>query len=330
MLSSPSPSRVAMGRFRRQPPRFSLPANLSTVDTPARTGPNAAPTVTDFDWAIKAAAEAGNFDSVYSDWVRRRKQAWPDEWPMVERLFKDSRQTVLYAIKPSDVVAAVLVTNEDESQHALGDIRAEEARLEENEWAADLSPALPMIMVFHDLMEKLGRVPLWHDVERHIVDHQELLLVYFLIGGNIRGKITRENLWTTPGMRAVRWRIGNAYYSFLREIHLIATLRSQYGLDVLYHPLIDAEWRADGVCGRVRIEVFIDNSRYKKDAKQVAVARGRKSYCKKYNPGLPVADKPLEKASYGGRCWLIADSSIKALAADIVAKGGDTLPPFKD
>ncbi|MGW4849423.1 hypothetical protein [Nocardia brasiliensis] len=62
--------------------------------------------------------------------------------------------------------------------------------------------------------------------------------------------------------QAMQWRIGNFYYSFLRELYVIARFR-EHGLPLLCHPLADALFRADAWCDGVILELYIPNPAYK-------------------------------------------------------------------
>lgn len=78
-----------------------------------------------------------------------------------------------------------------------------------------------------------------------------------------------------PTRNALRWRIGNAYYSFLRELYAIAALRDA-GLDVRYHPLADVLFRVDGWVGETNINLFVLNRRFRGADQGGARSQGRK------------------------------------------------------
>ncbi|NTF17288.1 hypothetical protein G6L37_02430 [Agrobacterium rubi] len=273
---------------------------------------------TDYDWAWKEAAKAGNRDHVFNDWRSRRESISLAEWPPVYDSFRNSRQSVLYRLAVEDVVAAASRTG-----HSLGRISFSETLVDENRFAADISPCYPVIMILHDLMEALGRVPLWRDFEEHLVSRQDVCLRYFIEAGGIPPVTRVDGMWDHPRMRAVRWRLGLFYYSFLRDVHTIVTLRRTHGLDVRYHPLLDAEWKADAICGDVRIELYVVNSTYK-DADKA----GRKKLCSRLNPGLPVVEGKMAVKKDRGSCWLYSPESISLLAAEIASKGGPSVPSF--
>lgn len=61
----------------------------------------------------------------------------------------------------------------------------------------------------------------------------------------------------------MRWRVGNYYYSFLREIHVISVLR-QRGIDVRFHPLADALFRVDAWSGHTALSLYVGNKEFKR------------------------------------------------------------------
>lgn len=262
---------------------------------------------TDFDWAEAEAARAGNLMSVTREWETSRARLYADAHAFVMDKFRKSRQTVLYTLAPSDIVKATFDT-----EHSLGDVSAAEARHKDNRRIASFSPSLPMILVLHDLMERLGRIPLWQDFVEHLFTDHRMGLGDFvnLIGIDFPRSIS--SLWVHPQMRAVRYRLGNAHYSFIREIGAISGLRTDHDLDIRYHPHIDVNWKADMVCGRVRVELFVPNEEYKDDA-----SKGRKRRCRDLNPDLPVVTKTMKPSRIGGQCWLFPPAEIEKLAADI-------------
>lgn len=233
------------------------------------------------------------------------------------KAFEESSQTVLYQLSVADVLKVAETT-----EHALGDLSKAETERPENKFAADVTPAYPVILLLHDLMESLGRVPSWSDFERYLFDHQDMCLRFFMEAGGIPSLQSLPKMWAGSKMRAVRWRMANFYYSFLKEVHIIVSLRRLHGLDALYHPLLDVEWKADFVCGDIRVELYFSNAKYK------AATSGRKTACQKLNPGLPVIPKLVERTDRFGECWLYKDEVIAELARDIRKLGGPSIPSF--
>jgi hypothetical protein len=283
-----------------RPPPKPIPL-LPVADTPV---------CTDFNWALTKAAEAKNVDTVLSEWEERRRRRYPEEWPAVRKAFESSVQTVLYRLMLKHVDLAIETTD-----HALGDVLASEAARHEYKFAKNTSPAYPVIMLFHDLMEKIGRIPLWQDVENYLFERQDLCLAYYYRAGRVDPPASVEELWVGGKKRAIRYRIACLYYSFLRDVRTIVFLREIHKLDVRYHALLDAEWKADAVCGLVRIELYVINPEFKERDEDRAA--GRKAHCEKLNPGLPVVAEPMKKRKAWGKCWVYSEGSLAKLASKI-------------
>jgi hypothetical protein len=77
---------------------------------------------------------------------------------------------------------------------------------------------------------------------------------------------------------AARWRIGLAYFSFLRELWVLARLRES-GLNILCHPYVDLAYRIDGwmaIPHPTVLEMYVVNSRFRN------ANTGRKDGARKY------------------------------------------------
>jgi hypothetical protein len=121
----------------------------------------------------------------------------------------------------------------------------------------------------HLALETLGRLPSFQDFADFC---RENPVGYAALGEparQIRESASRQGYLPAHAALAVRWRIGLAYYSFVREIYTIAVLRSA-GLDVRAHPLADALFRVDAWLGRTVLSLYIRNPRFRDGA------RGRK------------------------------------------------------
>lgn len=96
---------------------------------------------------------------------------------------------------------------------------------------------------------------------------------------------------------AMWWRLGNSYYSMLRELYVLAVLR-EGGLAVEYHVIADALFRADFWLGDTVISLFVSNTRYRDGG-----GGGRKQHPREIlgdYPGFRFADMPrLTRHEYG-------------------------------
>ena len=158
---------------------------------------------------------------------------------------------VIYRLTTGDVRDVAVRT-----EHALGDVRKRDVDdlVEVRDW----NPPFAFTHVFHLVTEHLGTVPTFQRFREVCRDVPVL----------------RRNLWD-PALNAVarsgggpraraamRWRIGNAYYSFVRELYVLAALRES-GVPVQAHPLADALFRTDLFGGDVNVDVYVVNGRYR-------------------------------------------------------------------
>ncbi|MGH3398201.1 MAG: hypothetical protein ACRDPO_26285 [Streptosporangiaceae bacterium] len=113
---------------------------------------------------------------------------------------------------------------------------------------------------------------------------------------------------------AVRWRIGLAYYSFVREVYTIAVLRSA-GLDVRAHPLADALFRVDAWGGRTVLSLYVRNAAFRDRQ------RGRKPRASQIlagaEPPFRYQELSLDTRHEYGCVHLPEAAQIRALAARI-------------
>jgi hypothetical protein len=113
---------------------------------------------------------------------------------------------------------------------------------------------------------------------------------------------------------AVRWRIGLACYSFVREVYTIAVLRCA-GLDVRAHPLADALFRVDAWAGRTVLSLYVRNAAFRDGQ------RGRKPRASQIlggaEPPFHYQELSLDNRHEYGCVHLPEAGQIRALAARI-------------
>ncbi|SEG94102.1 hypothetical protein SAMN04489712_14310 [Thermomonospora echinospora] len=176
------------------------------------------------------------------------------------------RTRVLYQIEPEDIERVRDL--QDPEQHALGDIKRQEG--EQIGAVVDWEPDYAFVHVFHYALETLGQVPTWQRFRHFCHDEAKARQMLWEPAQQLRGELNKRGWSHEQIYKSVRWRVGNSYYSFLREIHVIASLRRR-GVDVRFHPLADALFRVDAWWGRTVLSLYIGNPKYKQGE-----SRGRK------------------------------------------------------
>lgn len=248
-------------------------------------------------------------------WENKRARMYPRHWPTMRSEFESFTHRHLYHLTAMDIQAAAVRT-----EHSLGNLQD---TVGEKDWGPgkgtteDWSPPCPFFFIWHSLLERDGRIPLWQEAWRYLLRERLDLVAHpfaqhfgaregWLEGGELRD--------------GFQWRLGKSYYSFLRETEVLVKLRRLHGLDVLYHFLIDAEWAADAVGGQVLAAINVGNPKYSEGK------AGRKRSCAELNPGFEVVKLQLKAENTFGKVWRASDEGI-AMAADRLKKAGcPTIP----
>jgi len=266
---------------------------------------------TDWDWFLRFVDAGG--EPAKQRWQRWSAQRSGPEWEQVKDFLSGFRHDVLHRVDLKDISAVCGVEGYSgrTTSHALGTLRPADGAFSA---IADFSTPFAIEYLLHDCLERLGRVPLWNDVKRYLfVEQRERYILPFLTRYGIAG--TPAAAAGTPHLNALQWRVGNAYYSWLREVHLLTMLRSVHGLDVRYHALADTEFKADLVAGNAIIALYVPNARFRDGD------RGRKRSARAINPDRQVIEVRLDVRKVHGRPWLVEEDCIRSLA-NLIADAG--------
>jgi hypothetical protein len=184
----------------------------------------------------------------------RRWQEDPDR-PQVARVVLAHTTKILYELEPRGIEAVCAA-----SDHPLGDIRKEVAAAVPP--IVDWRPDFAFTHVMHLALERRGGLPTFQDFARFCADDPVGVAALGDPARQIRKHACRQGYPPADVAQAVRWRIGLAYYSFVREVYTIAVLRAA-DLDVRAHPLADALFRVDAWTGRTVLSLYISNARFR-------------------------------------------------------------------
>jgi hypothetical protein len=191
-------------------------------------------------------------------------EAWrqqPDKAAVVPFVEAAVTRTV-YALAPADVEDACRRT-----EHALGDIRKETAGAVDA--IVDWHPAFAFQHVLHYVLEATGGIPTYQDVRAFCRNDSQARAM--LAEPAVERVRLAENLGATrqDARDAMRWRVGNAYLSFLRELYVLTLLREE-GLNARYHVLADVLLRVDFWADDLCFSLFVRSPRF------MTAAGGRK------------------------------------------------------
>jgi hypothetical protein len=193
--------------------------------------------------------------------VTPQARALLDRWradparPHVPRTVLGHTARVLYRLEPSCIEATCKAT-----EHPLGNISKKVAMSVQP--VVDWRPDFAFTHVMHLAMEALGELPTFGDFTRFCAEDPVGRAALGDPARQAREHARRQGYAPEHAAQAVRWRIGLAYYSFVREMYTIAVLRA-VGLDVRAHPLADALFRVDAWTRRTVLSLYIRNPRFR-------------------------------------------------------------------
>lgn len=162
-----------------------------------------------------------------------------------------------YLLRPADIETVARNT-----KHALGQINRSDV-LPSCRYIEDWFAPLAWTYAFHYLLEQRGTLFTWQDFL--VAYRQDPLLREFLAEP---ADLAIKEAVTKPGQQnssqAWHWRLGNAYYSFLREMYVLVGGRAA-GFDLRMHPLADVLFRADAWVNDTTISLYVPNKIYRAD-----------------------------------------------------------------
>lgn len=168
------------------------------------------------------------------------------------------RTRVLYRSTEDDVQAVCQRT-----EHALGQVRRDVG--ESVREIVDWHPDFAFTHTFHTCIERIGAIPTYEQFREFALDD---VAGREMLGDPARAMIRSLADDGCPEGRAraaMRWRVGNAYYGFLREAYTLVQLR-QRGIDLRVHPLADALFRVDAWVGRRALSLRVGNKKFRQGA----------------------------------------------------------------
>jgi hypothetical protein len=164
----------------------------------------------------------------------------------------------------SRVVSSVSLEEVEEvcrsTDHALGDIDGSRAR--SVTYIRDWTTPFTMTHVLHFVAERNRAIPTWQRFRKACQEPEFVDMLWnparSAIGYCVRNGYADNDL----AHDAMQWRIGNSYYSFLREQWVHAYLRRR-AIPILQHPLADALFAVDGWFDDKVVSLFVGNEQYR-------------------------------------------------------------------
>ncbi|WP_304452096.1 hypothetical protein [Nocardiopsis sp. YSL2] len=160
----------------------------------------------------------------------------------------EHRTSAVYKLVPSEIRSLT-------SEHALGNLRPRQGY--KVKLIRDWRPDFAFSHVFHFHLEERGRMFSFEEFR----DWSSLDEFRPTLYTPAREKITeavKNGCSEQDARNSMRWRIGIAYYSFVREMYVVSRFR-ELGLDARFHPLADALFRTDTWIGSTSVALYIKN-----------------------------------------------------------------------
>ncbi|MFF4187711.1 hypothetical protein ACFYZ9_31415 [Streptomyces sp. NPDC001691] len=235
---------------------------------------------------------------------------------------QDSRRREVVPVVRGHVVRVVYeATSADvericrRTEHALGEVRRKDGEAVRS--IVDWHPDFAFTQMFHICMERLGAPPTYQDF-RNFAENDRL--GNCMISTPARAKVSeviRSGVPESLAKDAMRWRIGNAYYSFLREIYSVVELRKR-GVPLQMHPLADALFRVDAWTRQVALSLRVKNEKFREGQ------RGRKrpaaDLLADLRPPIEFTDVELQPAAVYGRVHLPTQEQLDETAVALLSR----------
>ncbi|MFI0775908.1 hypothetical protein [Streptomyces sp. NPDC021212] len=186
---------------------------------------------------------------IYANWERDPRRA--DVAPIVMK----HQTKLVYELTTAEVEAVCRRT-----EHALGQVKRSDG--EKVAAIVDWHPDFAFTHMFHVCMEQMQCLPAYQDFRAYAYSHP--------LGLKMLGDPAKAKVWEVADRGiseqlvrdAMRWRVGNAYYSFLREVYTVVQLRSM-GIDLRVHPLADALFRVDAWVDDKVVSLRVGNKKFR-------------------------------------------------------------------
>lgn len=145
------------------------------------------------------------------------------------------------------------------TEHALGTVRWKDVK--DVRSIRDWTCPFAVSHVFHFITEAVGTIPTYQQFREASESPRFRDMLWTPAAQAIDARI-RAGTPPRIAYGAMKWRIGNFYYSFLREQWVHAYLR-MWGVTTRQHPLADALFGVDGWADDKVISLFIGNRIYR-------------------------------------------------------------------
>lgn len=221
------------------------------------------------------------------------------------------RVSKLYELDADDVTEVC-----ERTEHALGNVQRGDG--EAVRAIVDWHPDFAFTHMFHVCMERRASLPTYEEF-REFTDGDQL--GWQMLGTPSRRKVHEvidSGVPDSLARAAMRWRVGNAYYSFLREVYTVVELRGR-GVDLRVHPLADALFRVDSWVGRKALSLRVGNKKFR-EGEQFGRKTPAEEILADILPPLQFESIELRPATVFGRVHLPSSGHLDTAAATLLSR----------
>lgn len=160
---------------------------------------------------------------------------------------------------PYSLTSAVLHDVARATEHALGEVQKSDADAVPS--IRDWTSPFAFTHVFHYALETLA-APYTYQRFRQFCRDDARAQAMLWRPAQEAVESAAQRVDQEVARNAMRWRVGLAYYSFMRELVTVVALRER-GLDLQVHPLADALFRVDAWSGSTVVALYIGNAAFR-------------------------------------------------------------------
>ena len=202
------------------------------------------------DWPLAKAELVPHLEPFASAALIR----WERQRPAAVEPLTSAVSSCIYRIKPSEA-AGFLNPPLHEWPFRVG-VRKGDWMLPDVE---NLTGGLPLALGFGRFVEEHGRIPKWSEAADWFMRPEQAPIFFGPAWDLYRSmdEAARPAPWRWK--RAINWRIGNAYLSFVREMDFLSRMIHDHGVPLRMHILADAVLKVDFWVGRHAVCLFIPN-----------------------------------------------------------------------
>jgi len=201
--------------------------------------------------------EATQHYTLRSNNAHNELQRWlnlPNKQPVINTL-QNHNSEIFENLQPKDIQHVV--------QHTENALGPSSRRIGETVTPIrDWNPNYAFNHVLHHVTAQLQHLPTWQEFRNYASQDPHTRTMLWEPAQQISQHAHTAGWTTTHIKNAMQWRIGNAYYSFIREAYIVAQLNNA-GLTPKYHPLVDSLFKVDLWVNNTNINLYIGNHIYR-------------------------------------------------------------------